>query len=247
MVGRERRYGWLLRKLEGDVAFGFHPFHAKLVPILAVVVLVDPRTYLPVIQRTVSLLPGHRRQVQSESELLGYRRLPSGTASEALLKLSAQHPRARVVTENSTAENPTTPASTLTLHPRARSVITKPRRSRPALRAAPWRIESAARSATAIVGGVGVVPFDELTGARDLRGQSSAGSDVDDATVGILGPRGAGDAMPRAGPPIHSRPYSFATPSWGGGDRACAVTGPAACGGSTVGACANGRVVHARP
>jgi hypothetical protein len=102
LVGRERRDGRLLWKLEGDVAFGFHSSHAKPVPIMAVVVLVDPRTYLPVVQRTVLLLPGHRRQVQQESELLGYRRLPSGAASEALLKLSAQHPRARVVTENPT-------------------------------------------------------------------------------------------------------------------------------------------------
>jgi hypothetical protein len=98
LVGRERRDGRLLWKLEGDVGFVRSSFHAKLVPIMAVVVLVDPRTYLPVIQRTVNLFPGHQRQVQQESELLGYRRLPSGAASEALLKLSSQHPRARVVT-----------------------------------------------------------------------------------------------------------------------------------------------------
>jgi hypothetical protein len=111
LVGRERRDGRLLWKLEGDVGFGFHSLHVhakpfvlrpspgKLVPIMAVVVLVDPRTYLPVVQRTVLLLPGHRRQAQQESELLGYRRLPGGAASEALLKLSAQHPHARVATK----------------------------------------------------------------------------------------------------------------------------------------------------
>jgi hypothetical protein len=104
LTGRERRDGRLLWKLEGDVAFAFHSFHAKPVPILAVVVLVDPRTYLPVVQRTVGLLPGHRRQVQTESELLGYRRLPGDAASEDLLKLSVQHPRARVLT------HPTTPS-----------------------------------------------------------------------------------------------------------------------------------------
>ncbi len=105
LVGRERRDGRLLWKLEGDVGFFWngkpsasHPSRGKLVPIMAVVVLVDPRTYLPVVQRTVNLLPGHRRQVQQESELLGYRHLPGGAASEALLKLSAQHPHARVVT-----------------------------------------------------------------------------------------------------------------------------------------------------
>ena len=104
LTGRERRDGLLLWKLEGNVAFAFHSFHAKPVPILAVVVLVDPRTYLPVVQRTVNLLPGHRRQVQTESELLGYRRLPGDAASEDLLKLSVQHPRVRVVT------HPTTPS-----------------------------------------------------------------------------------------------------------------------------------------
>jgi len=106
LVGRERRDGRLLWKLEGDVGFGIHSFHAKPVPITVVVVLVDPRTYLPVVQRTVLLLSGHRRQVQQESELLGYRRLPSGAASETLLKLSAQHPRARVVTEDPTTPTP---------------------------------------------------------------------------------------------------------------------------------------------
>ncbi len=102
LAGHERRDGRLLWKLEGDVAFAFRSFHAKPVPIMAVVVLVDPRTYLPVVQRTVSLLPGHRRQVQTESELLGYRRLPGDAASEALLKLSVQHPLARVVTDPTT-------------------------------------------------------------------------------------------------------------------------------------------------
>jgi hypothetical protein len=99
LAGHERLDGRLLWKLEGDVAFAFHSFHAKPVPIMAVVVLVAPRTYLPVVQRTVSLLPGHRRQVQMESDLLGYRRLPGDAVSEALLKLSLQHPRARVVTD----------------------------------------------------------------------------------------------------------------------------------------------------
>jgi hypothetical protein len=108
LVGHERRDGRLLWKLEGDVAFGFHSFHAKPVPLMALVVLVDPHTYLPVVQRMINLLPGHRRQVQEESELLGYRRLSSGAASEALLKLSAQHPHAHVVTENPTTENPAT-------------------------------------------------------------------------------------------------------------------------------------------
>ncbi len=126
LVGRERRDGRLLWKLEGDVGFAVHSFHAKLVPFLALVVLVDPRTYLPVVQRMVNLLPGHRRQVQGESELLGYRRLPSGAASEALLKLSVQHPRARVVTENPTTA-PRSPHSHYIRVPAAVVVVTAPR------------------------------------------------------------------------------------------------------------------------
>ncbi len=106
LVGRERRDGRLLWKFEGDDAFAFHSSHAKPVPIMAVVVLVDPRTYLPVVQRMVNLLPGHRRQVQQESDLLGYRHLPGGASSEALLKLTAQHPRAHVETESPTTPTP---------------------------------------------------------------------------------------------------------------------------------------------
>ncbi len=102
-IGRERWHGRLLWKLESDVGFARRSAHAKLVPIMALVVLVDPRTYLPVVQRQVELgLPGHRyaRTIQTESDLVGYRRLPGGATSEALLKLSAQHPRARVITTN---------------------------------------------------------------------------------------------------------------------------------------------------
>jgi hypothetical protein len=106
LVGRERRDGRLLWKLEGVVGFARTSARAKLVPLLALVVLVDPRTYLPVVQRAVNLLTGHRRQVQEESELLGYRRLPGGAASEALLKLAAQHPHARDVGENPPAPRP---------------------------------------------------------------------------------------------------------------------------------------------
>jgi hypothetical protein len=110
-IGRERWHGRLLWKLESDVAFVRRSAHAKLVPIMALVVLVDPHTYLPVVQRQLELglrdhlelgLPGHRyaRTIQTESDLVGYRRLPGSATSEALLKLSAQHPRAHVVTTN---------------------------------------------------------------------------------------------------------------------------------------------------
>jgi hypothetical protein len=99
LVGRERLHGRLLWKLEGYTGFAFHSLgaHAKAQPIIAAVVLVDPQTYLPVIERQINLLaPGH--PVQVESELLTYRRLPAGAASEALLSLSKQHPGARVLT-----------------------------------------------------------------------------------------------------------------------------------------------------
>lgn len=106
LVGHERRGGRLLWKLEGVVGFTRTSARAKLVPFLAAVVLVDPHTYLPVVQRIVNLLPGHRRQVQEESQLLSYRRLPGSAASGALLKLTAQHPGARIVSENPPAPRP---------------------------------------------------------------------------------------------------------------------------------------------
>jgi hypothetical protein len=98
LVGHEHRNGRLLWKLEGDVAYAVRSFRAKPIAFEAVVVLVDPRTYLPVVQRTIDLLARHRRRVETESDLLSYGRLPSGVASKALLKLSAQHPHAQVVT-----------------------------------------------------------------------------------------------------------------------------------------------------
>ncbi len=106
LVGRERWHSRLLWKLEGDVAFAATSFRSKLVPLMALVVLVDPNTFLPVVQRVVTLgVAGHhaRRTIQSESDLIGYRHLPGGVASEALLKLSAQHPHARVIVERPAA------------------------------------------------------------------------------------------------------------------------------------------------
>jgi hypothetical protein len=97
LVGRERVHGRLLWKLESIVGIVDASSHGRPEPFLALIVLVDPRTYLPVVQRTVELLrPGH--PTQSESDLVSYRRLPSGPAGEALLRLSAQHPGARVRT-----------------------------------------------------------------------------------------------------------------------------------------------------
>jgi hypothetical protein len=97
LVGRERVHGRLLWKLESIVGILDASSHGRPQPFLALIVLVDPHTYLPVVQRTVDLLrPGH--PVQSESDLVSYRRLPSGPASEALLRLSTEHPGAHVQT-----------------------------------------------------------------------------------------------------------------------------------------------------
>jgi hypothetical protein len=98
LIGHERWHGRLLWKLEGYVGFARTSAHAKLVPILAEVVLVDPRTYLPVVQRQI-LLTTRGRHVEGEDELVGYRRLPLGASSEALLKVTLQHPHAHVFVE----------------------------------------------------------------------------------------------------------------------------------------------------
>lgn len=99
LVGRVRLYGRILWKLEGDNGWAFHSLrtHGKFEPISRIIVFVDPRTYLPVIERQINLIvPGH--PVQAETQLLSYRRLPATTATEALLKLSTQHPNAQLVT-----------------------------------------------------------------------------------------------------------------------------------------------------
>jgi hypothetical protein len=96
LSGRERLRGRLLWKLEAPVAFAVYGRGSRPVPLTGVVVLVDPSTYLPVLQRTVSLMY-RRGAVLQEVKLLRYRRLPSGSTSEALLSLQAVHPQAHVV------------------------------------------------------------------------------------------------------------------------------------------------------
>jgi hypothetical protein len=99
LVGRERHNGRLFWKLEGNVGFAGYSAgrDQKLVPVIGVVVLVDPRTYLPVVQREVNLIsPGH--PMTGERDLLSYRHLPAGPSSELLFELTAQHPHARVLT-----------------------------------------------------------------------------------------------------------------------------------------------------
>jgi hypothetical protein len=95
VVGRERHSGRLLWKLEASPAYAearAREDHTQFV------VLVDPHTFLPVYTRLTNLaLPGH--PPVSESELLGYRTLPSTAANEKLFDLAFQHPHAQVVTQ----------------------------------------------------------------------------------------------------------------------------------------------------
>lgn len=96
LVGHARLHGRRLWKLEAVAGIASYGHGEAPRPIETVVILVDPSTYLPMVQRVIDVL--HKPTVQSETELLGYRRLPAGPASEALLKLTSQHPRARVLT-----------------------------------------------------------------------------------------------------------------------------------------------------
>jgi hypothetical protein len=97
LVGREHHEGRLLWKLES------RPFSDANGRMLAVathtrlIVLVDPKTFLPVTERQIdTALPGHPTVV--ESNLLSYGRY-AGTESEGkLFDLAAQHPGARVLT-----------------------------------------------------------------------------------------------------------------------------------------------------
>jgi hypothetical protein len=106
LAGRERLRGRLLWKLEAPVAFAVYGRGSRLVPLEGVEVLVDPSTYLPVLQRTVSLM--HRRgAILQEVKLLRYRRLPAGSSSEALLSLQAVHPQAHIVEPHVPGPSPT--------------------------------------------------------------------------------------------------------------------------------------------
>jgi len=90
LVGRQALGGRLLWKLEGDVGFTQRRRGARPQPIFGEVILVDPVTYLPVIERQVDLTrPGHPAIL--ETRLTHYRRVPQGPDSEALVLLSAVH------------------------------------------------------------------------------------------------------------------------------------------------------------
>jgi hypothetical protein len=99
LVGRERHEGRLLWKLESRPILYANAngrrlgleTHTKLI------VLVDPKTFLPVTERQIDIaLPGHPTVV--ESDLLSYRHYAGGQSEGRLFDLAAQHPGARVHT-----------------------------------------------------------------------------------------------------------------------------------------------------
>jgi hypothetical protein len=90
VVGRERRDGHLLWKLESHPELRGIDDHTRLI------VLVDPHTFLPVFERQIDIaLPGHPAMV--ESELLSYRTVAHTAAARSLFDLAAQHPGTQVL------------------------------------------------------------------------------------------------------------------------------------------------------
>jgi hypothetical protein len=95
LVGRERRNGLSLWKLESRAA-SFDANGHKSPIDTRLVVLVDPKTFLPIVERQIDVaLSGH--PTVSESDLLSYRQLPAGAGHGKLFELTAQHPSARVL------------------------------------------------------------------------------------------------------------------------------------------------------
>lgn len=98
LVGQVSWHGRPVWKLEGPGAGSQEP-GGPSVPIETVVVLVDQTTYLPVLRQRISLIrPTH--PIESETELLRYKRLPINPETEALLKVAPQHPDARIETRH---------------------------------------------------------------------------------------------------------------------------------------------------
>jgi hypothetical protein len=96
LAGREALDGRLLWKLEGAIGFTQRRRGARLQPIFGEVILVDPTTYLPVIERQVDLThAGHPTIL--ETRLVRYRRIAPGPDSEGLVLLSAAHRGAHVI------------------------------------------------------------------------------------------------------------------------------------------------------
>ncbi len=91
LVGHERRYGQSLWKLESRPTSYGGANGIRIAIRTRLVVLVAPKTFLPIVERVVdAALPGHPTAL--ESDLLIYRRLPSGQSAANLFSLAAQHP-----------------------------------------------------------------------------------------------------------------------------------------------------------
>ena len=108
LVGRERHKGRLLWKLESrPIANGrrltvaTHTRRAVLTVAThtRLVMLADPKTFLPVIERQIDVAQaGH--PVIVENDLLSYRHYPGGESEGRLFDLALQRPSARVHTNN---------------------------------------------------------------------------------------------------------------------------------------------------
>jgi hypothetical protein len=99
VVGREKLDGRRVWKLEGNIGYTRRSLQGPLRPVFGEVVLVDPTTYLPVVERQVDLTrTGHPTML--ETRLIGYRRVPRGPSSDALAPLSTSHRGARVLGSN---------------------------------------------------------------------------------------------------------------------------------------------------
>ncbi len=95
LVGHERRDGQSLWKLE-SAPTSYDANGRRIAIRTRLVVLVDPKTFLPIVERVIdAALPGHPAAL--ETSLLSYRRLPSSDGSDKLFDLTAQHPGARVL------------------------------------------------------------------------------------------------------------------------------------------------------
>jgi hypothetical protein len=100
LVGRELHQGRLLWKLESR-PIGSADANGRMLAVsethTRLIVLVDPKTFLPVIERQIDIaLPAH--PTTAESDLLSYRHYVGGESEGSLFDLAAQHPHARVRT-----------------------------------------------------------------------------------------------------------------------------------------------------
>jgi hypothetical protein len=99
LVGRQALDGRLLWKLEGAVGFVERRPGGRLKPVFGEVILVDPATYLPVIEREVDLTRAGQPTIL-ETRLIHYRRIAPGPGSGALVLLSAAHRAAPTISRH---------------------------------------------------------------------------------------------------------------------------------------------------